>query len=1048
MGVVYRALDTSLDRSVALKVLRKDRITAEALEQLDSEASITASINHPHVVKVFTTGADQGRFYIAMELVNKGTLHDLIQLQGRVAEIQVLEFAIQIASGLQAAYQAGLIHRDVKPGNILFSDSHTAKIVDFGLAMLVQQAEEAAGGEIWGTPYYIAPEKLDLQPEDVRSDIYSLGATLFHALAGRPPFEAADARVVALKHLKSQAVSLQAFAPWVSGSTAFIVNRTLLKNPDERYQSYDELIQHLEYARAELVKNGSTRQEKKRVILESEEDQKRWSYVTFGMIAFCVLLIGAVFWFMHSPKPAMQHTTLASAASGADAGHSASYEAAQRQLIAGKGPQAAESFRALAQDKSTPAPLLQWCILQQGVAELVCDHMDDARATFVSLGSRTYAANDLAGQKLAVFFQSIARAASDDHAVTLADAKEFNVTNYEAISLFVLGLREWALGRYDNAGALLRQFASTSPDGDSAWVTGYKSLAGEYLADFTEYREAVALLKTAKKPAAMAQAKADVKKIEAEMRRGKKLASQIETMLNSTDDLLKAASKAIDKIRPDLAKLSTEWDFNAAMGLIRKLEVNDDDGTLHEKTVLMRKMQWLIDFEKNLDADVAIRGALAPLKTTDQSVISGIAGFSEKGVELKTGGKVEWKKVDPSSVIELAKALAKAEPDPQKSAQRTWLAGVYALANSRKPEAFSLLQEAAAKRQECLEALAVVFPGVTNASLNSTVSDSGEAKVEESGAKAVDNDPATKWCALGDGPHWLQLDLGKPRTVVGWTVRHSHSGGESTSWNTAEFSLQRSSDGKEWVDMDKVTKESSDVTSRVVVPFSSQYVRLYITKPTQSGASARIYEFAVYTPAEHVLPDLFAPAGNHAIPNFIGANVGDAGDSSSSVDDTAGRFTLVTGGADIWHETDAGRVLSRPMKGAGYIEARVESIDAPDSWAKSGLMFRDSLDPSAANVFLCTTPGNGVSWQVRNGTHQTTTSVIDSSFSAPCWLRIQRDKDTFTAHASLDGMNWKQIGSPLTVHMSNDALACLAVTAHRARANSTTIISEVQIEGK
>src|ERR1700760_1179964 len=188
MGAVYKAHDTSLDRMVALKLLRKSSGTPEQIKQLETEAAITASINHPHVVRVFSTGMDHGRFYIAMELVDKGTLDRLIELQGRVAEIQVLEVGIQIASGLRAAQKAGLIHRDVKPGNILFADSHTAKIVDFGLAIFLAD-EASVRGEVWGTPYYVAPERLELKPEDFRSDIYSLGATLFHALAGRPPME-------------------------------------------------------------------------------------------------------------------------------------------------------------------------------------------------------------------------------------------------------------------------------------------------------------------------------------------------------------------------------------------------------------------------------------------------------------------------------------------------------------------------------------------------------------------------------------------------------------------------------------------------------------------------------------------------------------------------------------------------------------------------------------------------------------------------------------------------------------------------------------------
>jgi serine/threonine protein kinase len=295
MGVVYRAHDTSLDRPVALKLLKKSEgATQEQIDQLATEAAITASINHPHVVKVYTTGMDRGRFYIAMELVDKGTLDSLIELQGRVAETQVLEVGIQIAEGLRAALHAGLIHRDIKPGNILFSDAHTAKIVDFGLAVFMED-EEKVRGEVWGTPYYVAPEKLDNKPEDFRSDIYSLGGTLFHALAGRPPFEAENASMVALKHLKSQAVSLQAFAPWVSGSTAFVINRTLSKDPDKRYQSYDELIEHLRYARAEMNKpkpQGNTR-----VIIETDTDEKATGWLVLLMIGLIIAAAVAAFIF-------------------------------------------------------------------------------------------------------------------------------------------------------------------------------------------------------------------------------------------------------------------------------------------------------------------------------------------------------------------------------------------------------------------------------------------------------------------------------------------------------------------------------------------------------------------------------------------------------------------------------------------------------------------------------------------------------------------------------------------------------------------------------
>ncbi|MFM8457885.1 MAG: protein kinase domain-containing protein, partial [Chthoniobacterales bacterium] len=253
MGSVFKAYDHTLGRMVALKVLRREMSAREdERAKLEQEARVTASVNHPHVVRVYSFGEADGQFYLAMELVEKGSLDDLMGIQTRVSEAQVLDIGVQIAQGLEAAAEKGLIHRDVKPGNILFADAHTAKIVDFGLARVLEDEAEARG-EIWGTPYYIAPERLNYEPEDFRSDIYSLDGTLFHAIAGRPPFEAESASLVALKQIKSQPVSLEAFAPDVASETAYVINRMLEKDPENRYADYGELVEHLEFARSKVL---------------------------------------------------------------------------------------------------------------------------------------------------------------------------------------------------------------------------------------------------------------------------------------------------------------------------------------------------------------------------------------------------------------------------------------------------------------------------------------------------------------------------------------------------------------------------------------------------------------------------------------------------------------------------------------------------------------------------------------------------------------------------------------------------------------------------
>jgi len=506
MGAVYRAHDTSLDRTVALKLLRRcDDASEDQIAQLANEAAITASINHPNVVKVFTTGMDRGRFYIAMELVDQGTLDSLIDLQGRVAEAQVLEVGIQIAQGLRAAQQAGLIHRDVKPGNILFADAHTAKIVDFGLAIFMED-EEKVRGEIWGTPYYVAPEKLDNKPEDFRSDIYSLGGTLFHALAGRPPFEAENASLVALKHLKSQAVSLQAFAPWVSGSTAFVINRTLNKDPEQRYQSYDELIEHLEYALTEL--QNAKPQAAKRVVVESATQASLMGWLSLLLIA--VLVASGVAAYLYRDRLfktgdyAESPPAPASAAPGQPGGKApvapeGMFPEACAKLAAGQAGAAADAFRqAAAQPRITPEKLA-WANLLEGLAESAANHPVLADDAFKKLANRPPFSTAPADAKLAAFFSATARQMMGP-APLPPSAATGSTTNHEALTFLLFGVKNWQLDRTDDALVLLRQFRDTKPAGRDAWIAELKPLAARMIEEFTAFQMAAAALQRAKNP--------------------------------------------------------------------------------------------------------------------------------------------------------------------------------------------------------------------------------------------------------------------------------------------------------------------------------------------------------------------------------------------------------------------------------------------------------------------------------------------------------------------------------------------------------------------
>ena len=246
MGTVYLAKDSGLNRYVALKILRSDlgddpSFSRKFLEEVE----VTASLAHPNIIRVFTLGEQEGRLYLVMEHLDEPSLENRMDKQTKVSEREVLEIGIGIASALQFAHEeTGLIHRDIKPGNILFGRGNIPKLADFGLAA---GARSALGqqDEIWGTPYYVSPERLLREPEDIRSDIYSLGATLYHTMAGRPPFEAETAEEVAKRHISDRPPPLRSLCPNAQEQTVITLDRCLAKKTDNRWATYTELINQL-----------------------------------------------------------------------------------------------------------------------------------------------------------------------------------------------------------------------------------------------------------------------------------------------------------------------------------------------------------------------------------------------------------------------------------------------------------------------------------------------------------------------------------------------------------------------------------------------------------------------------------------------------------------------------------------------------------------------------------------------------------------------------------------------------------------------------------
>src|SRR5947208_3703173 len=357
MGTVYKARDTQLERFVALKLLRKD-VSSEADHdaQLQQEARIAASVNHPNVVQIFSLGMDHGQFYLAMELIDNGSLDDLMESQGRLTEHQVLDIGIQIARGLRAAHRKGLIHPDVKAANMLFVDEQAAKIGDFGLAAFATQQSQHTESDrvVWGTRPYVAPERLNNQPEDVRSDIYSLGATLFHAVAGRPPFDGETMSAADLRALKNNPLKLKDVAPEVSRPTAATIARMIAPDPRLRFDSHDAVIQAL--------------QKSKRILRgESEPWRAKAALALAAAALFALLLFGWIFFVR--PRAPAKSAAMASATPSFDVNRE--FDAGRRQIIDGSYSKARATFARLASETKNKQPIYDWALLNQAVAALL-----------------------------------------------------------------------------------------------------------------------------------------------------------------------------------------------------------------------------------------------------------------------------------------------------------------------------------------------------------------------------------------------------------------------------------------------------------------------------------------------------------------------------------------------------------------------------------------------------------------------------------------------------------------------------------------------------
>ena len=252
LGRVHRALDEALDREVALKTLLPALAAdSDFVARFTREARAAASLNHPNITQIYATGQEGPIPWFSMELIRGRSLESLSR-DGAIEPFEAASYIRQAAMGLRHAAQKGLIHRDIKPSNLMLTTDGVVKITDFGLAKAAQtDTRLTATGEVLGSPGYISPEQAQGQEIDLRSDIYSLGATFYHLITGRLPFQAPTAVAMILKHMNEPLKSPRAVNASIPFPIASIVQKMMAKRPGERFQDYDALLRDLDRALAE-----------------------------------------------------------------------------------------------------------------------------------------------------------------------------------------------------------------------------------------------------------------------------------------------------------------------------------------------------------------------------------------------------------------------------------------------------------------------------------------------------------------------------------------------------------------------------------------------------------------------------------------------------------------------------------------------------------------------------------------------------------------------------------------------------------------------------
>lgn len=699
MSMVFVGQDHTLDREVALKILNEQYSSDERrIAAFEEEARVMAGLSHPNIVRLLKTGRSFDRFYIAMELVAGGHFEHRIRELGRIPEMDMLPLAIEVAQGLKAAHAAGLIHRDVKPGNILLDAEGHAKLVDFGLS-LVTQGGAATATELWATPQYVPPETVSGLAEDFRSDIYAFGATLYHALCGTPSCPEESMATDILLAAKRRIPALALVAGDVSAETCAIVDRCMAFSPDDRYASYDDLIAALETSLRHLKSGRIGDQARQHGDHRSAATNSgRRKLMALAILGVLGLGIGLSLLNRKQPSPENGTTTNQPSpppvqVSEPDTAATASdisriYQNAQSAMESRDYEGASGEFFGLFQRDDVPEPTRSWAGIQAVLADYLDGRSSDAKEKIRAVGTlakQEETSRQTMGDDLVAMLPRMIR--------PMPMELETTSDGLDGLAAAMLcGLKNWESGMIKQAVSCFERAARMDLTEQPEQLLIYQKIAGEYLADakllsasvFDALPDSISSCEAAldeldqvmSRMKTRGRARFNVRAWQLDVARRKKQLSEPGEQAGKDAPINQA-----DRLTA-FAALASEYRFNDALDILEQVSLPESD----QQDALVSMTQSAASFLSDLKRGLEIAPVSIATSLRDEEGVTRVS-LREDGEILAwftAGGSriCQWADFAPDALIALHRVLAVKEADEAKRIIRheraiafQWLAG-------------------------------------------------------------------------------------------------------------------------------------------------------------------------------------------------------------------------------------------------------------------------------------------------------------------------------------------------------------------------------------